>query len=152
MWRRFKKKPPEIPDTGVDQSWSMFQGEYDGEPLIARVNVGLKPFVGHPKYSHHVGVAVPFLASDENGFPQSEEAAELMGIEDQICAELEVGNESLFAAVITTGGKREFIFYTSNPEGVEVKLKNLKDKIHGHTIQGMISADDNWDVYRQFVA
>jgi uncharacterized protein DUF695 len=150
MWR-FRRKHPEIPEAGVDQSWSMFQGEYDGKPLIARANVALKPFLGHPKYSHQVGVAVPFRTPDENGFPQSEEAAEFMDIEDQICAELEVGNESLFAAVITTGGMREFVFYTSNPKGVEVKLKNLKETIHGHTIQGMIRPDEHWDVYRQFV-
>jgi hypothetical protein len=150
MWP-FKRKHPEIPEAGVDQSWSMFQGEYDGKPLIARANVALKPFVGHPRYSHQVGVAVPFRTPDENGFAQSEEAAELIEIEDQICAELEVGNESLFAAVITTGGMREFVFYTSNPEAVQVKLKNLRETIQGHTIQGMIRPDGDWDVYRQFV-
>jgi hypothetical protein len=150
MWR-FKRKHPEIPEAGVDQSWSMFQGEYDGKPLIARANVALKPFVGHPKYSHQVGVAVPFRSPDENGFPPSEEAAELMDIEDKICSELEVGNESLFAAVITTGGMREFVFYTSNPQTVEVKLKKLRDTIESHTVQGMIKPDEDWGVYRQLV-
>jgi hypothetical protein len=38
----------------------------------------------------------------------------------------------------------EFVFYTSNPQGVEVKLKNLRDAIHGHTIQGMSRPDDKW--------
>ena len=150
MWR-FKRKHPEIPAAGVEQSWSMFQGEHDGKPLIARANVALKRFAGHPKYSHQVGVAVPFRAPDENGFPQSEEASEFMEIEDQICAELEDRNESLFAAVITTGGMREFVFYTSNPQGVELKLKSLNEKIHSHTIQGMIRPDEHWDVFRQFI-
>jgi hypothetical protein len=150
MWP-FKTKHPEIPEAGVDQSWTVFQGEFDGKPLIARANVALKPFVGHPKYSHQVGVAVPFRTPDENGFPQSEEAAELMDIEDKICSELEVANQSLFAVVITTGGMREFVFYTSDPKGVEVKLKNLRETIHGHTIQGMIRPDHDWDVYREFV-
>jgi hypothetical protein len=150
MWR-FKKKHPEIPEAGVDQSWSMFQGEYDGKPLIARANVALKPFVGHPKYSHQVGVAVPFRLPDENGFPPSDEAAELMDIEDKICSELEVGNESLFAAIITTDGMREFVFYTSNPQTVEIKLKKLRDTIESHIVQGMIKPDEDWSVYRQFV-
>ena len=150
MWR-FKKKYPEIPEAGVQQSWSMFQGEYDGKPLLARANVALKPFVGHPNYLHQVGVAVPFHTPDENGFPTSEEAAELMDIEDKICAELEVGNESLFAAVITTGGMREFVFYTSNPKKVELKLKALRDTIASHDVQRMIKDDKDWSVYRQFV-
>jgi predicted DNA-binding protein with PD1-like motif len=64
---------------------------------------------------------------------------------------LEVGNESLFAAVITTGGMREFVFYTSNPQTVEVKLKKLRDTIESHTVQGTIKPDEDWGVYRQFV-
>ena len=150
MWR-FKRKHPDIPEAGVDQSWSFFQGEHDGKPLIARANVALKPFAGHPRYSHQVGVAVPLHTPDENGFPAAEEAAELGDIEDQICSELEIGNESLFAAVITTGGMREFVFYTSNPQVVEAKLRNLREIINSHTIQGMIRPDGHWDVYREFV-
>lgn len=150
MWL-FKRKHLEVPEPGVAQSWTMFQGEYDGKPLIARANVALKPFVGHPRYSHQVGIAVPFRSPDENGFPMSDEAAELMDIEDRICSELEGGNESLFAVVITTGGMREFVFYTSNPQGVEVKLKNLSETIQGHTVQGMVKPDKAWTVYNQFV-
>ena len=94
---------------------------------------------------------MPFHTPDENGFPAAEEAAELGDIEDQICSDLEVGNESLFAAVITTGGMREFVFYTSDPQGVEIKLRNLRETIKSHTIQGMIRPDGDWDVYREFV-
>jgi hypothetical protein len=129
----------------------MFQGEYDGKPLIARANVGLKPFIGHPRYSHQVGVAVPLRAPDGNGFPSSEESAELTQIEDKLCSELTNGNESLFAAVITTGGMREFVFYTSDPKRAELKLKNMRETILSHTLQGMIRDDEEWSVYRQFV-
>ncbi len=46
---------------------------------------------------------------------------------------------------------REFVFYTSNPEGVEAKLKEVAQKVHSHQIQGMIRPDEDWGVYRQFV-
>jgi|SRR5437762_1558798 len=150
MWP-FKKTHPEIPAEGVSESWTMFQGEYDGKPLIARANVGLKPFIGHPRYSHQVGVAIPLRTPDENGFPSSDESAELTDIEDNLCSELTSGNESLFAAVITTGGMREFVFYTSNPKSVELKLKKIRETVLGHTVQGMIRDDADWSVYRQFV-
>jgi hypothetical protein len=64
---------------------------------------------------------------------------------------LEDRNESLFAVVITTGGMREFVFYTSNPGAVEAKFKEVRQKVQSHQIQGMIRPDENWDVYRQFV-
>ena len=150
MWP-FKKKYRDVPESGVEQSWSMFQGEYDGKPLIARANVALKPYAGHPKYSHQVGVAVPLKSPDEHGFPGSDEASELNDIEDRICAELELGNECLFAAAITTGGMREFVFYTRDPQSVEQKLKHLREVIESHTVQGLIKPDEDWGVYRQFV-
>lgn len=58
MWP-FKKKHPKIPETRIEDSWSLFQGEWDGKPLIARVNAALKSFIGHPQYQRQVGVAVP---------------------------------------------------------------------------------------------
>lgn len=69
MWP-FKKKHLKIPETIIEDSWSLFQGEWDGKPLIARVNAALKRFTGHPQYQHQVGVAVPFRSPDENGFPR----------------------------------------------------------------------------------
>jgi Family of unknown function (DUF695) len=150
MWP-FKKRHPEVPTEGVSESWSMFQGEDNGKPLIARANVGLKPFVGHPRYAHQIGVAIPLRAPDENGFPSSDESAELTDIEDKLCAELTGGNESLFAAVITTGGMREFVFYTSDSKSAELKLKKISETILTHTLQGMIRDDKEWSVYRQFV-
>jgi len=42
MWP-FKKRQPEVLAEGVRESWSMFQGEYDGKPLIARVTNSSRP-------------------------------------------------------------------------------------------------------------
>lgn len=149
MWL-FKKKHTKIPETKIEDSWSMFSGEHNGKPLIARVNTALKRYAGHSQYQHQVGVAVPFRLPDDNGFPSSDEASELAEIEDLLCLELETQNESLFAAVITTGGMPEFVFYTSNSQSVEDKLKALTKRVHSHQIQGMIRPDANWDVYRRF--
>ena len=150
MWP-FKKKYRDVPESGAEQSWSMFQGEYDGKPLIARANVALKPYAGHPKYSHQVSVTIPLKNPNEHGFPGSDEASQLNDVEDKICAELERGNQCLFAAAITTDGTREFVFYTGDPQSVERKLTHLREIIESHTVQGKIKPDEDWDVYRQFV-
>lgn len=149
MWP-FKKKHPNIPDT-IEDSWALFESEWEGKPLIARVNSALKSFIGHPQYQHQVGVTVPFRSPDENGFPPSDESAELTEIEELLCSKLETRNESLFAAVITTSGMREFVFYTCNPKGVEAKLKEMTQTVQSHRIQGMIRPDEDWGVYRQLV-
>jgi hypothetical protein len=149
MWP-LKRKHPNIPET-IESSWALFKGEWEGKPLIARVNSALKRFSGHPQYPHQVGVAVPFRSPDENGFPPPDESAELAEIEEMLCSKLETQNESLFAAVITTAGMREFVFYTSNPKSVESKLRELEQTVRSHQIQRMIRSDEDWGVYRQFV-
>jgi hypothetical protein len=127
--RFFKKGHPKIPAGKIEESWSFFEGEHNGKPLFARANLALKPYIGHPEYQHQIGVAMPFNSPDEHGFPSAQESLELNQIEDMLCAKLEDDNQSLFAAVITTGGMREFVFYTRNPQSVKVKLREVTQTV-----------------------
>lgn len=146
MWL-FKKKHQKIPEGGL---WNFFEGEWEGKPLIARVNTALRDFVGSPEYQHQVGVTIPLRAPDENGFPQAEESSELNKIEDLLLSELKPDDGCLFAAVITTGGMREFVFYVSDPYNVQVTLRRVADSVQSHKVQGMIREDEDWSVYRSF--
>ncbi len=141
----------ELADLKVENSWTVCEGEYNGNPLIARVNTGLKTLVGDSRYQYRVGVAVPFNSVEKNGLPSGEESWKVSEIEDLLAAELELDNESLFAVVITTGGVREFVFYTSDPQEVEKKLEALAERIDSHQIQHVSQPDEGWTVYRQFV-
>jgi hypothetical protein len=141
----------ELANLKVGDSWTVCEGEYNGKPLLARVNVGLKPLVADSRYQHRIGVAVPFNSPDENGFPSGEESWKVSEIEDLLVAELEIHHESLFAVVITTGGMREFVFYTSDPHTAETKLKALAERIDSYQLQRVIEPDAGWTVYHQFV-
>src|SRR5436305_7656170 len=99
-----KSMNPELLNLKVEDSWTVYEGEYNGKPLIARVNIGLQPLVGDSRYQHRIGVAVPFNSAGEDGFPSGEESWKMSEIEDLLAAELERHHESLFAVVITTGG------------------------------------------------
>src|SRR5947209_4451512 len=134
----FRRKEAAIPKADINGPWSVAEGDYNGKPLIVRVNEGLKSLIGHPKYKHQVGIAVPLHSPNESGLPAGMELMELDKIEDLLCAQLEVKGESLIAAVITTNGMREFVFYTSSPSDVEQKFKNLQQDIESHKIQLMI--------------
>ena len=142
---------PELLNLKVEDSWTVYEGQYNGKPLIARVNIGLQPLVGDSRYQHRIGVAVPFNSAGEDGFPSGEESWKMSEIEDLLAAELERHHESLFAVVITTGGMREFVFYTSDPQAVERKLAALAETIDSHQIQRVIQPDEGWAVYHQFV-
>jgi hypothetical protein len=136
---RSRKKYPPIEEIDIADEWSMFQGEYEGKSLIARVRTSAKDLIGHPSYTHQVGIAVPLNNPDQNGFPSGEESKQLNN------------NESLLVGIISTGGMREFVLYTTNPDEVQRKFGELKKETFTHALQLMIQPDKGWNVYRSFV-
>lgn len=117
--------------------------------MIVRANTGYREFGSVSGYAHQVGIAVPLKTSETTGLPSPEEDAQLGEIEEILCGSLEQRAESLFVGVITTGGMREFVFYTRNPRSVQHLFETLRGRITSHELQLMIQPDMTWDVYAQ---
>jgi hypothetical protein len=150
MWP-FKRKtlsPDRLP---VDGPWSIAKGERSGGAMIIRTNTGYRDYGSVLGYEHQVGIAVPLRNPEATGLPGAAEDAVLGDMEDIICSYLEEQAESLFVAVITTGGMREFVFYTREPHRVEQRVGELRQRITSHEIQLMIQLDKTWRVYAQLV-
>jgi hypothetical protein len=148
MWP-FKKKSA-IPDRlPIDGPWSVAEGQNNGRAMIVRSNAGYLELGSLQDYEHQVGIAVPFRDAQANGLPSAGESAQLNHLEDAICSSLEEQAESLLVAIITTGGMREFVFYTRAPERVKEHFDKLRNQIATHTIQLMIQSDPRWRVYSQ---
>lgn len=118
--------------------------------MILRINHGVAQAVGHPDFAHQVGVAIPFRDADESGFPGPLESNELAQIEDDLASALEANRLCLYAASITTGGMREFVFYTSDPDQTRALIETYTKTITGHELQLIIRPDPKWDVYKSF--
>lgn len=134
---------------GQPDSWSIYQGSYDGKVLFVRRNVGLEPLVGTLLYSHRLGVAIPFHHPNEHGLPNRDEAQLVGEIEDQLDAALEE-TKTVFALVLTTAGMREFVFYTAEPEVAKSKVEAIKARVKTHDVQYSLSEDTEWSVYQSF--
>jgi hypothetical protein len=117
--------------------------------MIVRSNAGYRDFGSVPGYEHQVGIAVPLRTPEPTGLPSPAEDAELGHIEDLICSSLQDQAESLLVAVITTGGMREFAFYTRDPERLKQRFEQLRNSITSHELQLMIQLDKAWGVYAQ---
>jgi Family of unknown function (DUF695) len=117
--------------------------------MIIRTNIGYRNFKSVPGYEHQVGIAVPLINPEVTGLPGAAELAVLDGVEDTICSSLEEQAESLLVAVITTGGMREFFFYTRQPERVQERVVELRKRITSHEIQSIIQSDRDWKIYAQ---
>ena len=148
MFNLFRKKPDLVPP--AEDSWSIGQADRDGAPMLLRLNSALKPFAGSPAFSHRIGVAVPLHAPEPNGLPGTDESIALGEIEDNLVSALCASRETISALVITTGGFREFVFYTSVPQDASKVLEQLRDATSSHKLQFYVESDPEWEVFRSF--
>jgi hypothetical protein len=146
MWpfKRKKRQPERLP---IDGPWLVKHGEYRGKPMIVRVNNGYKEYGSVAHYEYQVGIAVPLRDPEPTGLPSPSEDIELGQVEDAVNQALETQTESLLVAIITTGGMREFVFYTRDPEAVKRRFEQARAVITSHEIQLMIQQDKGWGVY-----
>ena len=143
--RSRSKSLPKIPER-----WTVATGTYDGNPLVLRANAGAQGAAGDPHIGYQVGIAVPLNAPRADGLPDTGEEQELGVVEELIRQRLQEAGLAWLVAVISTGGMREFVLYTGDPEGVEVAVDALRDEVASHEIQVMVQEDPDWEVYQQF--
>lgn len=148
MWPFNKRFPPKS-ELVLEPRWSLDQGVYAGRPLLVRLNRGIDAAIGHPDYSHQVGVAIPLRAPDENGFPAREEGEQLGRIEDLLSERLEAERQCIHVATLSTGGMRELVFYSSDPASTHALLEQLATEVSTHEVQHIVQPDPRWKVYRQ---
>lgn len=151
MWP-FRREYPDKEALDLTEAWSMARGRHGSDPMIVRVNRGVSAAIRHPAYTHQVGVAVPLNAPDEHGFPSPDESAQLDAIENLLVSRLTPDRQCLFVAVISTGGMREFVFYSSAAAATHERLQELASEVTDHEVQHRVQPDPKWRVYRRLSA
>ena len=71
-----------LPRLTADGDWAMLEGDHDGQPMLVRRNESVEQYAGHGELPFRLGLAVPFLEPDDNGFPSPDETGDLDHIED----------------------------------------------------------------------
>lgn len=148
MWP-FKRSYLDKDTIALVESWSVTHGSHSGRPMIVRRNAGAAAVAGHPAYGHQVGVAIPLRAPDDNGFPGSDEAAQLDALEDLLVERLGVERLCIHVATISTGGMRELVFYTSDPAAAHALLEQIAGETTAHEVQHIVQHDPKWKIYRR---
>jgi hypothetical protein len=145
----FKKKYLPKNQLSFEDSWTMLRAISEGKPMLVRRR-SVSGLLGHPEYPYQVGIAIPCNNPDSNGFPGKDELPQLNKIEDKLMPTLQQDKESVLVMVITTGNMREFVFYTSSPDGVKAKFAQLQKSVTTHELQIIIQMDKNWSIFRRF--
>ncbi len=145
----FSKKP-KLPDSLPTGPWSIVHGAQDGQVLVARVHMGYQKFADRAAYPVRVGVATKVVKLAENGMPTAEENAVLLELEKRIQKVVEADREAILVVALTSGGVKEWVFYTSNPESTKQRMLALAPSVTSHKLQMVLAPDEDWAVYRDF--
>lgn len=135
----------------TESKWMLYQGQNDGMPMFVRRNDSAKQLKAKFNFNFIIGISIPFLNPNSDGFPQGEESVLFGQIEDDLFDQFEKDQAALVVLIITTGGMREFISYAQNPSILEKRIDDLKRKYSTYDFQVYIEEDKKWNLYSQFM-
>lgn len=131
--------------------WSILTGQEFEKPIIVRRNNSVQEYAENSAFIYRIGITVLLLEPNEVGLPSKEEVASLDQIEDELNNQLEKEGDSIQVLVITTGGMREFVYYSCNSKLIEQVIYNTRKKFSSHEIQFYVKEDKEWSIYKEFV-
>jgi hypothetical protein len=130
--------------------WSILKGEDQNKIMFVRRNDSAIQLMEHPNYKYRIGIAIPLLNPTSNGLSTDEEAKDLHSIEDSLISEIGKNQDAVLVLVITTGGMREFVFYTKTSDSLKDSILLIQDKYKTYKLQFYITEDFYWEVYKEF--
>jgi hypothetical protein len=147
MFNLFKKRSKQ--DSMFDnERWAVGMIEYDGYPIILRINTGLKPFVGTSDHTLRISFAMPFKHANPGGMPDIEENMLFDQFEERILAVLKSRGSVVQAITITTGTAKEHVFYAQPELDVKAAHEQLMQEITSHELQCIADIEEDWATYK----
>ncbi len=129
-----------------NDQWAVAEGTHNDLPLMIRFRNKLSQTPmreGHPQliqiywdYSEH-----------ESGMPSSEESQSMEVFENRLVNALETDLSGVLAAVITTNGYREWVYYCLSTEAFAERLHNMPQETDPYPIEIETSSDPEWDYF-----
>lgn len=143
------KKPPAL-DRFPTENWVVAKAQSAEAPVILRINSGARKYIAHPELPMRLGVTVGFNAPTEHGFCTPEEGEQLSQIEDRLTADLLKDGIGFPVLVVTTGGRREYIFYVCDEQGACAIVDKARAGTTTHTLKYGLERDADWSYFKQF--
>ena len=149
--RLFKQRSDDPGKEVPDGPWSTGQTEYEGRPMVLRLNTGLAGWSDKRGFSTRAAIAVQFRSPDGRGFPSPKETEALDRFEDEFVERFREAGAAL-VAVITTNGMREFVFYASEEQALRTRFREWAATPKSHRVQLNVRPDPSWTAYQSLLA
>ena len=144
----FGRNQTSEPLLSIPQSWSVNEGQNQGNLMFVRKNDGCKNIAGHKDYPFRCGIAFELNKPTENGLPSSEENHELNDLEDRIFELYQNDLSGIVTLIITTSGFREYVLYSKSSATFNEKLKQLCSLNTNYNLTSYCELDRNWSQFK----
>jgi hypothetical protein len=136
---------------GNNDSWSVAQAEKNGTPMLIRfrserpegVDIAAFPLLLSATWSYE---------PTEFGLPSPDAVAMMDAFEDALATSLEGTRTAYLMVVLTQGGQRDWLWYTSSEEEA---MRRVNQALKGHQrypVEFAVQPDRAWRAWTQFIA
>ena len=126
--------------------WEIYVSYIDDQPAVILVDLGIGEFAPLAEKPALVWVWVQIPAPDEEGFPTEEEDMKLNDVEDLITDAVEA-TTARYVGRITSNGRREFYFYTDNPQEFRDAATAAMGSAPDYQFEIDAAEDPDWEHY-----
>ena len=129
-----------------EDHWEIYVTYVDEKPAVILVDIGIAQNVPLAGMSKLVWIWVHIPEPDEEGFPSDDEDFKLNEIEDLITES--AGNSTTrYVGRITSDGRREFYFYSDDPERFRTVASTAMGSFPDHEFEIDEADDFEWEHY-----
>ncbi|WP_010586101.1 DUF695 domain-containing protein [Schlesneria paludicola] len=138
---------PDQSTTPDDDHWEIYVTYVDDNPAVILVDIGVVESVPITSLPNLVWLWIHLKTTDEDGFPSEEEDFRLNEIEDLVTEGM--GDLALrYVGRITTDGRREFYFYTDDPEQFRQSATAAMSSVSEYEFEIDVADDPEWSHYQ----
>jgi hypothetical protein len=108
-----------------DGTFSVIQGEIDGRPLVAMIDMGLRELPDKQALSFFLGLSTSLINPTIEGLPTRSDADNLNAWEGVVEARLQSATNLVFVGRVTWNGHRELLYYVGTQQPTVEALKSI---------------------------
>jgi len=125
MRNRQKKSQAKQINVSQDGSFSIMQGEVDGRPLFALIDMRLRDFADKQRFPFFLSLSTSLSNPTSEGLPTRSDADNLNAWEEAVEARVQSASIFVFVGRVTWNGHRELLYYVGDQQSTIETLKTL---------------------------
>ena len=99
-----------------DGTFSVIEGEIDGRPLVAMIDMGLRELPARQGLSFFLGLSTSLINPTTEGLPSRGDTDNLNAWEGVVEARLQAVTKLVFVGRVTWNGHRELLYYVGSEQ------------------------------------